>query len=393
MTRMQDRLVSARIQSTKKSVLLLGPRQVGKSTLVKGLHPDVYINLADQGLYVQYSKDPSRIAREITALRKPSLVAIDEVQRVPSLLNSIQALVDDCPIKHRFLLTGSSARKLRRGGANLLPGRVIMETLDPLLFSELPPGGVNLDRALRVGMLPGVYLNEEYGHDLLTSYVETYLREEIISEGLSKNLGAFARLLDVVAVVSGQWLNYSKLSSDVEIPKETVRRYITLLEDTLILHRLESFRPRTKLTRKITQRDRIVLFDVGVRNAILGTSGYPVSPTDRGHIFEQWMLQQVIGLRNALKKPWKITSFLDEYDNEVDIVIETGEKVVGIEVKYGSTIRKDALRGLLACEKVVGSYKQFEKIVAFSGERPLALDHGCRAVPYQLVLEELAELP
>lgn len=385
-----------RLRTSTAHILLLGPRQVGKSTLIKRLNPDLIINLADEALFVQYSKDPRRLRKEIEALSRPALIAIDEIQRVPALLNSVQVLIDSPPQAHRYILTGSSARKLRRGGTNLLPGRVIVEYLDPLLASEATDLAdkkpFNLDRALTVGMLPGVFLNEPIGVDLLASYAETYLREEILSEGLSRNLGAFARLLDVVAIVSGQWLNYSKLSSDIEIPKETVRRYVALLEDTLVLHRLESFKPRTKIARKTTQRDKILLFDVGVRNALLGIHHGPISPTEIGHIFEQWFTLQIIAIQHAYRKPWKISSFLDEHDNEVDIVIEGSREIVGIEVKYGTTLRRDTIHGLQALKKVVGNYKPIKKIVAYQGDRAMLLDDDCRAIPYQEVLTLVAQI-
>ena len=152
---MRDRVVAGRLATTKSNVLLLGPRQVGKSTICRNLRAQVYVDLADEAEFLGYAKDPARLRREVEALPPGSLVVVDEVQRVPALLNTVQSLADRRGRSVRFVLTGSSARKLRRGGANLLPGRVILEHLDPLTVLET--GDVDWDRALRLGMLPGIY--------------------------------------------------------------------------------------------------------------------------------------------------------------------------------------------------------------------------------------------
>ncbi len=180
-----------RLKEGDKNILLFGPRQVGKSTLCRSLKPDLTVNLADEASYLSYSKDASRIKREVAALTRPSSIFIDEVQRVPALLNTIQSILDDSK-RHRFILTGSSARKLKRGGANLLPGRVLLEHLDALSIKELG-GRFDLEKALRVGTLPGIYLDDKDGPAILETYASTYLREEIQAEALSKNLGAYAR--------------------------------------------------------------------------------------------------------------------------------------------------------------------------------------------------------
>jgi predicted AAA+ superfamily ATPase len=178
------------------------------------------MNLMDDTLALGYAKDPARFRREMHAITRPSLILLDEIQRVPALLNMVQVLLDEgCP--HRFLLTGSSARKLKRGQVNLLPGRIVMEYLDPLSVWELGDR-LDVEKALRLGTLPGIYLDEREGAEVLATYGQVYLREEIQAEALTRNLGGYARFLDVVAEASGQWINYSKLAGDSEIPKETV---------------------------------------------------------------------------------------------------------------------------------------------------------------------------
>ena len=225
MTHMRDRWVAERIRRSRQSILLLGPRQVGKSTLCHALAPDLYIDLADQAVFLSYSKDPGRLRRELAALPEARLVVIDEAQRVPTLLNTVQSLIDARPRRLRFVMTGSSARRLKRGGANLLPGRIILERLDPLCVGELRDA-TDVDRGMRLGMLPGIYWGDDEASEVLGTYADVYLREEVQAEALTTNIGGYARFLDTIAAASGQWINYSKLASDAEIPKETLRRFI-----------------------------------------------------------------------------------------------------------------------------------------------------------------------
>jgi len=385
---MVDRLISKRLASSRKSALILGPRQTGKSTLCLSLNPGLTVNLADEGEYLRYAKDPGLLGRIVGARKGKKPVFIDEVQRVPALLNVVQALIDR-PGSPRFLLTGSSARKLRRGGANLLPGRVILEHLDPLSALEMK-GSMQLERALQVGMLPGVYFDDKEGHEVLATYAETYLREEVRAEALTRDLGGFARFLDTAAIESGKWINYSKLSSDTEIPKETVRRYYGLLEDTLLIFRLPAFKPRLKLGRRVTQRDRFVFFDIGVRNALLGLHRHPLGPDQVGSAFEQWMICQVACLNRALKKDWLLSSYRTDGGAEVDLVIETDTAVIGVEIKSGRNVRLPDIRGLMSLAETVGRYKKTEKYMVYNGkERQLMGD--VKVVPFLQFLEHMAK--
>jgi predicted AAA+ superfamily ATPase len=196
------RLLASKLGETSKSVLLLGPRQTGKSTLLLDLRPDVVINLADESEFLSFAANPGELAQRMAA-KQVETVLIDEVQRLPSLLNTVQALVDRA--KHegrtlRFFLSGSSARKLRRGQANLLPGRVLTYRLGPLSSVEIGPG-FDPRRAMELGTLPEPYLESDRAtaEKLLASYAGTYLKEEIQAEALSRNLEGFSRFLHVAA--------------------------------------------------------------------------------------------------------------------------------------------------------------------------------------------------
>jgi len=381
---MQDRTTQSRIRTTKKSVLLLGARQVGKSTLMRSLAPDRIINLADEELHLAYAKDPGRIGRELRALKRPSVVLVDEVQRVPALLNTVQALIDE-NCGHKFLLTGSSARKLKRGGANLLPGRILFEHLDPLTYWELGDA-FDLDRALTLGTLPGIFLDEESGADVLDSYATVYLREEIQAEALTRDLGSYARFLDFAAAASGQWVNYSKLASDTEIPKETIRRFLQILEDTLLVFRIPPYEARSTI-RRVSQRDRFVFFDMGVRNALLGLHRRAQSSTELGGLFEQWLILQALFYSRAHKLAWRVSAYRTDGGAEVDFVIEAGRKTVAVECKLGKTVSAGQLSGLKAFLDIAPEGSR--GMVVFQGSERQQLTDTIDAIPYREFLDNV----
>lgn len=381
---MLDRHLAHRLRVTSKHVLILGARQVGKSTLCRSLKPQRIVNLADETSFLGYSRDPGRLRREIASLKRRSLVLIDEIQRVPTLLNTVQAILDE-GCSHRFLLTGSSARKLKRGGANLLPGRILLEYLDPLSYWELGRS-FDLNRALQVGTLPGVYLDLREGPEVLATYATVYLREEIQAEALSRNLGAYARFLDVAAEASGQWVNYSKVASDSEIPKETVRRFYSVLEETLIAFRLPPYRPK-RTRRRVSQRDRFIFFDLGVRNAVLDLHRNPAGPAEKGLLFEQWIILQCFYLIRSRHKSWKLSSYRTDAGAEVDLVIDQGNKLLAVECKFGGRARESDLRGLRSFEDV--AEKPVEKLVVYRGATRQRFSQGETALPYQDFLDSI----
>ncbi len=384
MTYMLDRLITPRLLKGRKSVLLLGPRQVGKSTLCRSLKPTKTINLADEALYMRYSKDPGRLLRELASISGKGIVVIDEIQRIASLLNSIQAHMDE-NASHRFILTGSSARKLKRGGANLLPGRIVLEHLDPLSFWELGQQ-FDLARCLSVGTLPGVYLDEQEGPAVLSTYAQVYLREEIQAEALVKNMGAYARFLDAAAEASGDWINYSKLASDTELPKETIRRFYDILEETLVAFRLPAFSPK-KSHRHVTQRDRFLFFDVGVRNALLGIHTQILSPSEKGKLFEQWLILQCLFFARANQKGWKFSSYRTDSGMEVDLIIDIGPKFLAIECKYSRNVTETDLGGLRSFEHL--AHKPVQKFVVTLERTPQIFSGKEKSISYQSFLSEI----
>ena len=260
----------------KKSYFLFGPRQTGKSTLIKQTLLDVkYYNLNDSKLFRELSANPEILNQRLTKTDK--VVVIDEIQRVPQLLNEVQIAIDDKDI--RFLLTGSSARKLRREGINLLGGRARQMRLHPLTYAEL---GEKFDllKALNFGTIPSIYFSDEPAEDL-ESYCGQYLELEIAAEGLARNLSSFSRFLEISALASGEMLNYKAISSDSQVPKSTVFEYFQILRDTMIGDDLQAWRKSTK--RKPIQTSKFYFFDTGVSRVLRNQPIVKLKSPEFGH--------------------------------------------------------------------------------------------------------------
>ena len=365
--------------------MLLGPRQVGKSTLCLKLEPSLVVNLADEETFRQHLNDPGLIRRIVDALPEgPRLVLVDEVQRLPNMLNTVQALLDSRD-SLRFLLTGSSARKLRRGRANLLPGRVLLEYLAPLVYWEIGDR-FDLRKALTIGTLPEVYL-QDYGADILESYVAGYLREEIQAEALTRDLASYSRFLDLAAELSGQYLNYSKVASDSEINKDAVRRYMEILADTLLVELLPSFTEVGK-ERRARQKDKFIFFDLGVRNSLLGRRNPAYfSREELGSLFEQWMILQVLYYNRLHRKGWRISSYRDAMGVEVDLVIESGTDCIAVEFKSSSRVYEKMFRGLVRFEQI--ARRKIKRYLVYQGEFEQRFEHLGLAVPYRRFLDRV----
>jgi len=342
---MYQRTLAKFLRSNQRSVLVLGPRQVGKSTLLASLAPDLTLNLASPRVFRDFVSYPERLERELHAA-PPHIrtVFLDEVQRVPALLDVVQVFLDDHPGRFRFLLSGSSARKLRRGQANLLPGRIHVLHMHPLLARELGDD-FDLDRALAHGTLPGIHA--EHDGTLraadLRSYADTYLREEIQAQALVRNLGGFSRLLDLMAASSGHILNVQALCRQAGLGYETTRRYIEVLEDTLIMFRVPAWSGSSRSS--TVGHPRLFLFDIGVRNALLRRPLDAPLPDERGILLEHFVACE---LHRRLRTLWPeaaLFHYRTRSGAEVDFVLEVGRDLWGIEVKAGHRVSRSMLRG------------------------------------------------
>lgn len=377
-----DRYLSEIICKSKKSILLIGPRQTGKSTILKQLTPDIVINLADEETYFQYLKNPALI-KEVTFSKHQIL--IDEIQRIPSLLNTIQVLIDENKDK-KFLLTGSSARKLRRGQSNLLPGRIHYYELGPLHFLELADK-FDLTKSLVRGQLPGIYLDpEDSWQKTLRTYVAVYLREEVQAEALTRDIQGFSRFFDVTLSKSGQLIDYTKFSSEAMIDRVTAKRYFDILVNTLILDFIEPFTKSKK--RRLIQHPKFYCFDVGVLNACLG--GWSTGPDRIGNLFEHFILQQIRSLQKSLDLDLRITTYRTENNAEVDFIIEKGSTLFAIEVKASKNIGVHDLRGLKSFSDFYK--KPHHAFIFYLGDHERTFDKNTRILPWQQGLKEIFEI-
>lgn len=377
------RQISAIITESKKSILLLGPRQTGKSTLIASLKPDLSINLARESTFLEFAADPTLLDTQIKAL-KPKSIFIDEVQRLPSLLNTTQALLDESRGALRFYLTGSSARKLRRGRANLLPGRVITLELGPLLESELGDT-FDLSTSLSVGTLPGIITDENTTERerVLTSYAGTYLKEEIQAEALTRDLEGFARFLRYCAAASGQYLDMTRLATEAQIKRASAIRFFEILEDTLLAFRCDAFAKSER--RRLIQHPRFFLFDNGVLNGVLGN--FRVSADRKGMLFEHFVITQVYHAAKALGGNIRLSNYRTEHGAEVDLIIERADgETIAVECKSGNTVGSTDLEGF----KSFASFfkKPHRKIVIYGGTTPRRIDE-VDVLPCQMGIREI----
>jgi predicted AAA+ superfamily ATPase len=382
--------VLARHLARGKSVLLLGPRQTGKTTLVGELGADLAVSLASPSVRQRYERDPSTLADEIGAIRAQAprrplpLVVIDEVQKVPALMDVGQDLIDRR--QARFVFTGSSARKLRCGRElNLLPGRVVALRLDPLTLEERPAS--SLDEVLLDGALPAIRLTEDSADREadLRSYVETYLEEEVRQEALVRNVGAYGRFVELAAREAGRIANYSRISQDVGVSSVTIQSYYDILCDCLIAERVEPV-TRSASRKKLTKSSRFLLFDTGVARAA-AREGRRLPLSRRGELFEQFIGIEAVRFCRLHAPDARLRFWRDPDGPEVDWVIEHPGGLLPIEVKLGDRPTERDTRHL---HVFLEEYGGRQGLVVCSAPRPLRLTRMVTAVPWQDLPRALA---
>ncbi len=358
-----------------KSHFLFGPRQTGKSFLIGQTLRDARVyDLLDTATFLALSQRPQRIAEEIPA-GPPPIVVIDEIQRLPALLNEVHRLIEQRGA--RFLLTGSSARKLRRGGVNLLGGRARTRHLHPLTSHELG-AQFDLARAMRTGLLPSIYFSDDPRADL-EAYAGTYLREEIMAEGASRNIPAFGRFLRIAALCNATMVNFTNVASDAQVPRTTVYEYFGILKDTLLLHELPAWRRSVK--RKPIVSSKYYFFDPGVAASLQGRHGVALGTPEFGELFETWIHHELAAHRDYRSgEPlayWRSTSGF-----EVDFIL--GDHT-GIEAKAKETLGPRDLRGLAA----LAEEKRLKRHICVCLESRRRTVEGIEIWPYRAFLEAL----
>lgn len=353
------------IQIPKDNFFLFGPRATGKSTWLKNkFKPDVYIDLLRSEIYLELVQDPSLLRARLLMVKskKRIKVVIDEVQRIPELLNEVHSLIEDFPKKFQFSLTGSSARKLRRHESNLLAGRSLTRKLFPLTYIETKKV-FNLERALKYGMLPKIFStkNDEDKEDLLRAYTEAYLKEEIQQEALVRKLPDYIKFLKHLAISNGNVLNLSNISREAGISRVPLENYMSIITDTLIGVQVEPIHLKAKI--KEVTRPKFYFFDCGVVSALAGSLSENLE-SRAGNLFETLVLSELRAYSEYSRKHFEINYWGTPSENEVDFVCSKGKSCIGIEVKFSKKWKSEFNKGL----QVLLLQKKIQKgIVVYAG--------------------------
>lgn len=322
-----------------EGMFLFGARQVGKSTLLKERFKDaVFIDLLDVELRKRLQKTPSLFKDMLYDCKPGTTVIVEEIQKVPELLDSVHSLMFEKGLQ--FILSGSSARKLKRSGANTLGGRAIPEKLFPLVSAEIPD--FDLMRGIQNGMLPRHYTIEDATRRL-KAYVEVYLSEEIVEEAAVRDVNVFERFMEVAAICDGEIINYENIASDCGISSNTVKAYFQILYDSLIGYEIPAYRKVVK--RKLLQSPKFYYFDVGIVNYLLGRKSLKVGTAEFGHAFEHFVVQEIMAYLGYNGKE-KDISYWHAYGGvEVDVVL--GDAEVAVEIKSAVEIQTKHTKGLM----------------------------------------------
>ena len=329
-------------KNSKHSFFLFGPRGTGKTTWLKANFPEeIYLDLLDSELSRALMSKPENLENYIPSDYR-GWVILDEVQKIPSLLNEVHRLIEGK--KYKFILSGSSARGLRRAGVNLLAGRALTYYFHPLTSEELA-GHFSLEKSLKFGHLPMVY-NTQDPKKFLNSYIQAYLKEEIQQEGLTRNLGDFSRFLETASFSQGEVLNISQVAKEAMLERKTVENYFKILEDLLIAERLPVFNKRAK--RKLISHNKFYFFDTGVFRALRPSGPLDSNEEIDGPALETLFLQELRALNDYYDLDFKIYYWRSVAKLEVDFVLYGPKIFQAIEIKRKSVITDNDLRGLRA---------------------------------------------
>ncbi len=364
----------------RDSFFLFGPRGTGKSTWIKDHFKAARrFDLLDESLFQSLVANPSLLAGELRSAENGTPIVLDEVQRVPALLNIVHQFIEDR--KLRFVLCGSSARKLKQVGTNLLAGRAIRCEMFPLVPEELGDD-FDLMRTLQYGTLPLVLASADR-RATLESYVQTYLKTEIQAEAVVKNLPAFFRFFPIAALMNGQLLSITTIAREAEVARTTVNGYVEILEDTLLAFRLEAFEPQLRLRER--KHPKLYWIDNGIVRAIR-KRWHPPGQEELGHLFEAW-------IASTLRAYQSYTRLFDEFwywapaeakETEVDFILRKDDRYVAIEAKATSKIHDRLFSGLRAIGALKGLTR---RVMVYLGERPLKTEDGIDVLPVRKFLQ------
>jgi len=360
--------------AAKRSAFLWGPRRVGKSYWLRHTYPDYpKIDLLQSDVFLDYSARPALLRERLIKAAKP--IIIDEIQKIPMLLDEVHWLIENRGIS--FILTGSSARKLKRGQANLLAGRALRYEMTPLTYLEVT--GFDIEDVMISGMLPPFYLSDD-PHQELRSYVGDYLREEIIAEARIQNIPSFSDFLRLAALTSGELINYTNIGREAGIKTKIVREYFQILEDTLLGFRISPW--SKKQNRRMIETDKFYLFDVGLSNFLIQRQPKMGTP-EFGKSFEHFVLMELRAYK-AYKLPdltisfWRTTTGL-----EVDFIL--GDMQTAIEIKASKRVHETDLKILKILKQ---EYRVKKAILVCFETMPRQID-AIDILPWKIFIEKL----
>lgn len=358
----------------KQSFFLLGPRGTGKSTWLKESLPQAHVvDLLDETVYQRCLADPSVFQMEVGAQPPSRWIVVDEIQRLPNLLNEVHRAIESQG--HRFALCGSSARKLRRAGVNLLGGRALQRVMHPFTPAELGDD-FDVDQALRFGLLP-VVLGSTAKAETLVSYAQLYMKEEIQGEALVRNLPGFARFLPIAALLNGQVLNVSNIARDAAVARPTVHGYLEILVDTLLCFRLPAFEAKLRVRER--RHPKWYWCDPGLVRAMKRQGG-PLTMEERGPLFEGLVAQLIRASMDYYSAADQVHYWApaEAADVEVDFLLTRGGRHVAVEVKSGRRPSPSWVRGLKAIQGLPGLKR---RLVVYPQGPKMALGDGIEGVP------------
>jgi predicted AAA+ superfamily ATPase len=361
----------------KKSLFLLGPRQTGKSTLLRCQFPETrYVDLLEADTFRELSGHPESLRQRLQPQER--LVIINEIQKLPSLLDEVQLLIDRNKAL-RFILTGSSARKLKRGAANLLGGRAYFMNFHPLTSIELGGGAARILDRCNFGSLPAI-IDADHPKRDLDSYVGVYLKEEIQAEALTRSIENFARVLNFSSHLNAEQINYTKIGNDAGVPPRTVRDYFQIFSDTLIAHILQPFAKTSK--RKAVATEKFYFFDLGVARSLARLGEVSLGTPDFGKALEHLILLELLAYQDYNLKDMTIQYWRSQSQFEVDFLINES---IAIEVKASARVATQDLKGLKALEEDL----PLRRRIVVCGESERRVVDKVEIIPYGQFLTEL----
>ena len=379
---MYERLLSKPLQGSH-SFFLFGPRGTGKTSWLKSKIPDgVYIDLLNQDMFFTLLCHPHKI-EEMIPKDFTGWIIIDEVQKIPDLLNEVHRMIES--YRYKFILTGSSARTLKRKGTNLLAGRALYYKMFPLTAVELG-SHFQLEKSLKMGQLPTVHSQSVNHEDYLHAYIQIYLKEEVMQEGLTRNAGAFARFLQTASFSQGSLLNVTEVSREAAIERKTVEDYFQILEDLLLATRIPVFTKKAK--RKTVTHQKFYYFDVGVYRALRPMGPFDTPEEAEGPALESLVFQELQAINSYFDLKYDVYFWRTVDGLEIDFILYGVKGLIAIEVKRSKKISADDLKGLKAFQS---DYPVVKSYIFYGGSQTLYFD-GIEAIPMAQALKSLPEL-